>query len=175
MKDGVAKFMMACARNLAQVLNQVLALPPDQTRHNFIAQPREKLAIARQIPAVEQRDGKLNIVWIQPFALRQTSRSRTELQPQVPQLLRKTPDGIFEFTLGIIPGVQKQQIDIGVGAKPPAPESAGCHKRKILRAVRIGRAGAPGGRSRWRTDYDFVPEPLNNRIDQGRAPGNRRA
>ncbi len=39
MKDGVAKFMMTRARNFAQVMDQVLTLPPDQTRHNFIVQP----------------------------------------------------------------------------------------------------------------------------------------
>src|SRR5208283_562092 len=135
MKDGIAKLVMPRPRNFGQVLDQVLALPPDHARNNFFAQPCKKVAIARQVTAVEQRDGELNIVWIQPFALRQISRGWTQLQPQVPQLLRKPPDGIFEFTLGITPGVQKQQVNIGVGEKPAAPESASGYQREVFRAA----------------------------------------
>ena len=75
--------------------------------------------------------------------------------------------------LGVAAGVQKQQIDIGVGKKPAAPESAGGHQREILWAVRSrSRAGLEAV---WRTDDDFAPEPLHDRIDQRRAPGERRA
>ena len=49
---------------------------------------------------------------------------------------------IFEFTLGVTAGVQKQQINIGVREKPAAPESAGGDQREILGAVRSGKAGS---------------------------------
>src|SRR5208283_586947 len=165
MKNGIAKLMMTCARKLAQILDQVLAIPPPETRNNLFAQPRKKIAITRQVSAVKQRNGKLNIVRIQPFAFRQISRCWTQLQPQVPQLLRKAPYGIFEFTFGITASVQKQQINIGVGEKPASPESPGCHEHKILWKVRIGSCGI---------EDDLVPQPLNHRIDQRRAPCERR-
>src|ERR1700678_2987705 len=103
----------------------------------MFAQPRKKGAIAGEITAIEERNGKLDVVRIEPLAFREASRYRTELQPQVPQLLRKTANAIFELTLSVTAAVQKQQIDIGIGEKVAAAESAGRPQRKISRKSEI--------------------------------------
>ena len=122
--------------SLAQVLDQILALAPDQLGNGLFVQLGEKFAIARQIPAVEQRDGELNVIGIQLFAFGQIARGRTKLQPQVPEFLRETSNRIFEFAFGTVTSAQEQQINVGVREEPAASESASRDQREILRAVR---------------------------------------
>ena len=66
-------------------------------------------------------------------------RSRTQLQPQVPQFLRETANGIFERLLGFAIAEEKEQIDIGVGKEPAAPEASGGYEAEIRRLGFIGR------------------------------------
>ena len=102
--------------------------------NHFVVQFAEQVAIARQIAAVEQRDGELGIVGIVAVALGQRARGRTQLQPQVPQLLRKAPDGIFESLLRVAIAEEEQQIDIGIGKQPAAAKSSGGDQSEIRRA-----------------------------------------
>jgi hypothetical protein len=60
--------------------------------------------------------------------------------------------------------MEKKKVDVGVGKKPAASESSGCYERKIPGLVWSGR-----------TDDDFVPEALNDGIDQRGSTCDRRA
>jgi hypothetical protein len=68
--------------------------------------------------------------------------------------------------LSELPSCRNSKINIGVRKKPAPPESAGGYQREIW--------GGPESEVAAPSD-DFVPQPLHHRIDQRRAPRQRRA
>ncbi len=115
---------MALARDLGQALQQSLGFPHHQLGNYLVMQPPEQVVIACEITAVEERNGELSVVGVVAVALGQRPRSRTQLQPQVPQFLRKAANGILESLLGVAIGEEKQQIDVGIGEHPSTAESS---------------------------------------------------
>ncbi len=152
MKDGVAKLVMTRARQLRQVLNEGVAFAPHQPGNRFFAQPRKKLAISGQIAAIEERNRELDVIRVEAFAFSQSPRHRTEFQTQIPQLLRETADGIFEFLLAAASGMQEEEIDVRKGKEPAAPVASGSYQSEVPRTFRIG-------------GDCFIPEANNNDVD----------
>jgi hypothetical protein len=104
-----------------------------------VVQSREKTPVARKIPAIEQRNRKLHIVRIELFAFGERPRGRTQLQPEIPDFLGKVAKLVLQLAFGPAAGVEKQNVDIRMGKKPPAPEPAKRKQRKIAGAFRVRR------------------------------------
>ena len=160
MEDGVAELVMTTARDFAQVLDQAVALAGNKARNCLFPKPREQLAFARYITAVEQRDGELDVAGIEPFALFESARGRTKFQPQVPQFLGKATDGIFECVFTAAVAMKKEEVDIGMRKQPAPTESAGGDQCKAFGPFRLG-------------GNDFSPEAKQDRFDDRGALGER--
>src|ERR1700704_4029747 len=94
-------------------------------------EPAEQVMIAREVAAVEQRNGELGITGVEAIALAQHSRRGAQLPAQVPHFLREAADGIFENLLGLAVPEEKKQIDIGMREQPAPAKSSGSHQRKV--------------------------------------------
>src|SRR3984957_20404685 len=150
---------MPLACDFRQPQQQGLRLPHHQPRNHFVVKLPEQIAVARQITAVEQGNRELGIVRVVAIALGQSARCRAQLQPQVPQLLRKPPHRIFEGLLGLAIAEKKQQINVGVRKQPSSPETACSHECEAHGPV---ERSVPGRN-------DIPPQPLQNIFHQPRA------
>ena len=97
MKDGIAELVMTGARDLAEIFDEGVAIAGDETWNGLLMQPREQIAIAGEIAAIEQRDREFNVVRVEALAFGEAASSRAELQAQIPKFLRKAADGIFKL------------------------------------------------------------------------------
>src|ERR1700686_2494351 len=124
-------------------------------------QPHEQCRVTRQVAAIKKRNGELSIVWIEAVAFCQSPRCRTQLELQIPKLLRKSANRLF---VGLPPAairIQKKQIDIGIRKQPAAPEAPSCHQREAARTSFVGR-------------HQIPPKTLENLFDQPRPLRDRR-
>ena len=83
----------------AQALHDLARIARNQLRNHFIVQPREERAIAGEIPAIQQRNRELGIGGIEVAAFGESARGGAELQSQIPKILRKFADCVFEHCL----------------------------------------------------------------------------
>ena len=100
-------------------------------------QPRKQLMIAREMPAIQQRNREFGIGGFESRALGQRACGRAELQTQVPQVLRKFAQRFFEFLFRAVPRVQKQHVYVRKGEEPAPPEAAQRDYCKIRGSVRL--------------------------------------
>src|SRR5580658_752597 len=108
------------------------------------------------MPAIQQRNRKFGISGLEPAAFGERARGRTQLQSQIPQVLRKLADRFFEFLFRAVPAMQEQHVDIGKWEKPSPPEAAKRYYREIRRSVRL------------RVNV-LLPKTLDDGFDQGGA------
>src|ERR1700722_1331236 len=154
---------MPLPRYLRQPLQKSPGFPHDHLGNYFVMKPAEQVVIAREVAAVEKRNGEFSIVGVVAVALTQCPRRRTQLQPQVPQFLREAANLIFESLLRGAISKKKKQIDIGIWKQPAAPESPCSHQGEVGRPCCVGRD-------------NVAPEPSENIFHQpgslryGRAP-----
>ena len=137
-KNRLPEFPMPLPRHFGQPLQQWLRFPHHQLGNYFLVKPREQVAVARQVAAIEKRNGEFGVVRIKTVAFRQRPRRRAQLELQIPQLLREPPNRLFVsfFTPAI--GVQKKQVNIGIREEPSAPEASSRHQRKVPRSLFVG-------------------------------------
>ena len=102
------------AREVGQPLHDRPRFARHQLGNQLVVQPREKLAVARKIAAIQQRDRELHVVRIESLALGKRPRRRAQFQPQIPHFLRKTPDAVLELAFRLAAGMKKQNVDIGI-------------------------------------------------------------
>ena len=181
MKDRVAEFVMAGACEFAQILDECVAFAGNQSGNGFFAEAQKKVAITGQIAAIEEGNCEFKVVRIETFALGKGTSGGTEFQAQVPKFLREATNRIFKFVFRIAAGVQKEQIDVGVRKEPASAIASGRYQSKILRGAggikRIGIVVLIKARSSTRCgrlfrcgwDDDFVPEGLDDGVDEGGA------
>ena len=151
-----AMLRMAFARDFRKALQQRLRFAHDQLGNHFVMQFSKQVAIPRKITAIKQRDGELGVVGIEAIALSQRARGGAQLHAQIPQLLRKAPDRIFEGLFRVAIAVEKEQIDVGVGEEPAASESSSGDESEI------GGPGFIGG-------DDVAPQPREDFFDEAGA------
>lgn len=152
-KDGVAKLVVAAAREVRQALNDGSRLACHDLGNHVVVQSRKEAPVARKIPAVEQRNCELHVVRIELFAFGERPGGRAELQPEIPDFLRKAAKRVFQVALGPAPGVEKKNVDIRMGKEPAASEAAERNEGEIARAFGVRRD-------------EFVPQAERNGLDQ---------
>src|SRR5215831_7978430 len=111
MKNRIAELVVACAAQIRKPLHDLPRLARHQPRNHLVMQPLEDRRIARKIAAIEQRNRKLDVIGIEAFAFRKRPRGGTELETQVPKLLRKRADPRLEFLLGLLCRVEEKYVD----------------------------------------------------------------
>ena len=143
MEDGVAEFCMAGAREFHEVLDDERAIARDEARHDGVVEAIVELAITREVAAIEQGDGEFEVIGVEAFALGEIAGGRAEFEAQVPNFLRESADGGFQFFASAIAGVQKQNINVGIREQPSAAEAAQRDEGEIGGAIRLGRDQFP--------------------------------
>ena len=139
MKNGIAEFVVAGAREVRQPLDDYTRLARYQLWNHGAVEAVENPFITGQIAAIQQRNRELHISRVESLAFGESARRGAELQFQIPYFLRKISNGIFERLIRLAGGVQKKNVHIGVRKEPAPAESAQRHKRKIGRPVQLGR------------------------------------
>ena len=135
MKNGLAKFRVAGTGQVGEALRENLAFAREQFRNGGVLELREKRRISGEVAAVEQRNRKFEILRIEAVALGKFARGGAQLHAQIPNFLRELSKAILKFALGALVGVQKQQIDIGVGEQPLAAKAAERDQRETGRTI----------------------------------------
>src|SRR5215831_18895571 len=91
MEDRFSKAMVPSGSNFRQSSGKDYRFTCDQLRNNLVVQQDEQLVVTDQEPAVQQRDGELDILLIEATALVDCASSRADAQPRVPQFLTDGP------------------------------------------------------------------------------------
>jgi hypothetical protein len=84
MKNGVVILPMPRAGHLCQIAKQVLMISRHQVRINVVVQPVKEFGITRQITAIQQCDVELEVLPVEPAALRQRVHAVSDPKSQVP-------------------------------------------------------------------------------------------
>src|SRR5450755_1248417 len=114
MKNGLPEFRVPGVRDLGQSLNESARFACHQLRYHFFSQACEQLRIARQQPAVEQRNRELYIVLVEPAAVLNGARRGTHSQARVPELLA---DGAHRVLCSIAQSLaftEEEQVYVGM-------------------------------------------------------------
>src|SRR5450432_2616529 len=156
MVERISKFRMTLARDLGEALKQRLRFAHDQLGDHLVMQLAKQVAIAGEIAAIEKGNGELGIVGVVAVAFGERARGGTQLQTQVPQLLRKAANWVFVELLRFAVAKKKEQIDVGVGEKPAAAEAACGHEGEVGRFVVV-------------RGNDVSPEASENVFDEAGA------
>ena len=147
MEHCLPELSMPLVRHLSQPLQQRFRFPHHQLWDHFIVKPREQFTVARQVAAIQKRDGEFSVIWIKAIAFRKHPRCRAQLEFQVPQFLRESPDCLFVNFFAVTVGIEKKQINIRIRKEPAAPKTSGRHQREVSRPRFVSR-------------HQIVPQPL---------------
>ena len=123
----------------ARRCQKCLRLARHKLRNDVIVKPRKKLPVARQIAAIEKRNREFQVIRIDAIAFAQRAARGTQLQAQIPKLLRESANRLLDFCFGLVPSVKEQKINIGIGEKPFSSVATERNEGEILRPFRIGR------------------------------------
>jgi hypothetical protein len=119
-KNGFAIFRVPLACHVRQVAKQVEIISGHQTRNYIITQAGIKLAVAREVTAIEERDVEFQVISIKPATLRQRVYAMANAEPEVPKL---SQDGRHGLTPGrLLPAAfgEEKQVNIRMWKKLPA-------------------------------------------------------
>ena len=119
-------------------------------------EPIEDVNISGQITAIEQGNRELDIVGVEAVTLSERPCCGTDLDAQVPELLREAPDGILKRGLGAGSRVQEENVDIRVRAQQAPAKSTERDQSEAGRLLQFGR-------------NEFLPETVGDVLDQASA------
>ena len=139
MKYGVAEFSVARAREVREAFDDLRRIARNQLWNHVIVQTREESAVAGEITAIQQGNRELGIFRIEAAAFCESARGGTELQSQIPKILGKFADCVFQHRFRAVSGVQKQHVNIGIRKKPAATKAAQGYRRETRRAIKFRR------------------------------------
>src|SRR6202012_3068653 len=106
-----------------------------RSRQDAIIEPIEKFAVSCQESPIEQREMKLNIVFLDPLAFLESAASGTNAKPHVPERAGKIRNQRTESLLGLFGAEQKQNVEVRVGEKKPASIPTQRHQAKPGRTL----------------------------------------
>ena len=127
MKHCVSVLRMARARHLRQLLDNVVPFPQKKLGQDFFMQPLEQLAVSGDMPAIQEGNRELDILRIELLAFIESSRGRTEFQPEIPKFLAERAYRIAQLVFSAAVGVQKKNVHVGMREQGATPKSAKRH------------------------------------------------
>src|SRR5579875_166341 len=156
MEDGVAEPGVARAGDLGEVLHDYVPLAECECGEDIVFEAAIEAEVSGKEAAVEERDGELEIVWVDLVAFLEGASGGAGAQACVPQGLRDGAEGLVGVALGGLAGAEVEDVNVRVREELAAPIASGGDN---------GDVGAFFFRSEARPD--FVDDVVD---DGGTAP-----
>ena len=142
-KNRAAVLLVPPARHPCKIAHQLFAITRHQLRHDLVMKTHEQALIARQVPAVEQRNAELEVIGLKAATIAKRASGVSDPKPKVPEGPCQGCNGFAQA--GISAGIRagplgkEEKVDIRMGEKLlSSVASHGC-EAEALRSLQVLR------------------------------------